>query len=165
MKEHPVIIYTDGGCDNRAQARDGAWAFLALWRDREVEHYGFHEPTSSNQMELAGIIAALEFIKPTKHPVLLHVDSAYAMHCLTVWHHSWRRNNWISSTGTPVKNRELIERGLAAIEKHGGSQAVKFVKVKGHQIASTDHARRNNRVDELATLARKTKASTLEFKL
>lgn len=80
-----------------------------------------------NQMELEAINKALDF--PKMDDVVIYSDSMYSISCLTLWRHTWKRNNWISPLGEPIKNRELIESISAKIDS---KKSVKFVKIKAH---------------------------------
>ena len=60
------------------------------------------------------------------------------------WMDSWLKNNWKTSTKKPVKNVELWQRLLKAMEPH----QVTYSWVKGH-----DGHPENERCDKLATTA------------
>ena len=45
----------------------------------------------------------------------------------------WIRNNFRSSTGQPVKNKDMIVHLLALLNKRGKNNGVKFVHVKAHR--------------------------------
>ena len=69
-----------------------------------------------------------------------YVTDAFNAH----WVDNWVRNNWKTSTKQPVKNKELWERLLSAMQPH----QVTFEWVKGHN----GHPE-NERCDMLATAA------------
>ena len=95
-------------------------------------------------MELMAAIIGLEALrKPCR--VDLYSDSKYLTDAFNQkWIDSWQKNNWKTSSGSAVKNRELWERLLRAMEPH----AVSFHWVKGH-----DGHPENERCDQLATSA------------
>lgn len=105
-----VTIYTDGACD---KARNGGWAFVA---DRDgifnIGHGG-GETVTSNQMELAAAIHALEWCTNLKGflnhtPVIvIHTDSQYLQKGITEWVTVWKLNGWKTKTGQPVQNKYL----------------------------------------------------------
>jgi hypothetical protein len=68
---------------------------------------------------------------------------------LNHWAAKWRRNNWKTSEGTSVKNREVIEYTVTLLElRRVSGQEVTIEHVKGH---SGD--RGNDGADALATAA------------
>ena len=95
-------------------------------------------------MELLGVIVALECLRV---PCLVDVysDSKYVVSAFNEnWIGSWQRNGWKTASKQPVKNRELWERLLNAMEPH----TVTYHWVKGH----AGHPE-NERCDALATAA------------
>lgn len=87
--------------------------------------------------------------------MLVYTDSQYAIKCVTVWHHSWRRNNWLTSVGRPVENRDLVERvtdRMAARERAGAG--TRFEWVKGHTGLDDGNARADQLAVEGARMAR-----------
>lgn len=73
---------------------------------------GKSEPQTSNRAELRAVIEAL------RHRVWAYegcdrldvaTDSSYAVEGCTQWVNRWQRNGWQTSTGRPVKNRDLWE--------------------------------------------------------
>jgi ribonuclease HI len=56
-------------------------------------------------------------------------DSSYLTNCFREkWYEKWLRNNWITSSKTPVENKDLWEQLLPYLEKH----TIEFYRVKGH---------------------------------
>lgn len=65
--------------------------------------------------------------------MLIHTDSNYSIKCLTEWFHNWEKNNWRSSSGKPVENRDLVEPILARIREREMCRAkTDFKWIKGH---------------------------------
>lgn len=94
---------------------------------------GLAGPRQTNQRaELTAVYRALD-IAPRHREVCIFTDSAYSINCVTVWHANWRKNNWKTSTGRPVENKDLIEDILHKIEERN-SLGVKtsFQWIKGH---------------------------------
>lgn len=80
------------------------------------------------------LTAVLDFLKATAHldpaaPVILILDSRYAIDCLTKWAANWKRNGWRNAKGEPVKNRTVIEPALQLL---AGRTGTAFQWVKGH---------------------------------
>ena len=92
---------------------------------------------------MAAIIGLEALRKPCR--VDLYSDSKYLTDAFNQkWIDSWQTKNWKTSSGSAVKNRELWERLLRAMEPH----SVSFRWVKGH-----DGHPENERCDQLATSA------------
>ena len=142
-----VIIYSDGS--SRGNPGPGGYGtrieYTAPDGQLHVREFseGFKE-TTNNKMELLGVITGLEALtKPCNVTVI--TDSQYVCKAFTDnWIEGWIKKNWKNSKKEPVKNRELWERLLKAMEPH----KVTFTWVKGH----AGHPG-NERCDELATEA------------
>jgi ribonuclease HI len=74
--------------------------------------------------------------------VVVRTDSRYLIDALTKWVWGWRKRGWVTASGSPVANRELIEALVAAQDQ---LDAVRFEWVKGH---NGDEG--NERADDLA---------------
>ena len=95
-------------------------------------------------MELMGVIAGLEALRRPCE-VEVHSDSQYVVNAFNKhWVDGWRRRGWKNAKKEPVKNPDLWQRLLAAMEPH----SVSFVWVRGHNGAAL-----NERCDELAVAA------------
>lgn len=90
-------------------------------------------PRQTNQRaELTAVYRALE-IAPRHREICIFTDSAYSINCVTVWCMSWRKNNWRTSTGKPVENKDLIEDILRRIEERNRlGVKTSFQWIKGH---------------------------------
>ena len=137
-----VTIYTDGACSGNPGP--GGWAAVLIAGEHKKEISGGEKTTTNNIMELTAI---LEGLKALKEPceVDLYSDSAYSVNAFNQgWIWNWIKKGWKTSSGEPVKNREIWEELLQVTKTH----KVTFHKVKGH---STNEL--NNRCDELARQA------------
>lgn len=142
-----VCIYTDGS----ARGNPGPGGYGALLRCRlsdgtlhEKELSQGFECTTNNRMELLGAIVAFEALKRPCE-VTLYSDSQYLVNAFNLgWVDSWKERGWKNAKKEPVKNIDLWQRLLAAMEGH----RVSFVWVKGH----AGHPE-NERCDQLATEA------------
>lgn len=141
MKE--IEIWTDGACSPNPGA--GGWGAILKSGDVEKEISGALKDSTNNQMEMLAAIKALEQLrKPCK--VTLYSDSDYLCKGMSQnWVCKWENNNWETSSGTPVKNKDLWLRLQELNEKHD----IAWQWVKGH--SDDDY---NNRCDELAVAAR-----------
>ena len=134
-----VEIFTDGAC--KGNPGPGGWgAILRAANGSERELSGGETPTTNNRMELKAAIEALNALsKPCR--VELHTDSNYVKDGITKWIHGWRRNGWRTADKKPVKNAELWQALLEAVEPH----QIEWHWVKGHN----GHPE-NERADALA---------------
>jgi len=135
-----AVIYTDGACSGNPGP--GGWGAVLRSGDAELELHGGELATTNNKMELMAVISALETLKwPVE--VELYTDSKYVLDGITKWLPGWQRNGWKTAAKQPVKNVELWQRLVKAMEPH----KVSWHWVKGHAgIAG------NERADELARL-------------
>lgn len=138
-----LFAYTDGACSGNPGP--GGWGVLMIARDngvvvKERELQGGEPLTTNNRMELLAAISALEALtRPSD--VTIVTDSAYVKNGVTEWIHAWKRKNWRTAGGSPVKNVELWQRLEAAALPH----KVTWRWIKGH----AGHAE-NERADALA---------------
>ena len=143
-----VTIFTDGAARGNPDG-PGGYGTILQYVDpagtlHEREFSAGYKKTTNNRMELMAAIIGLEALrKPCR--VDLYADSKYLTDAFNrKWIDSWQKKNWKTSSGSAVKNRELWERLLRAMEPH----SVSFHWVKGH-----DGHPENERCDQLATSA------------
>jgi ribonuclease HI len=135
-----VVIYTDGACSGNPGP--GGWGVVLRYGKTVRELHGGDPLTTNNRMELTAVIAALQALtRPV--PVLLYTDSRYVLDGITKWIPGWERNGWMTAARKPVKNVDLWQQLVAAMEPH----KVSWQWVKGH---AGDPG--NERADELARL-------------
>jgi ribonuclease HI len=111
-----LFAYTDGACSGNPGP--GGWGVLMLAREngvvvKERTLQGGEALTTNNRMELLAAISALEALtRPTELTIV--TDSAYVKNGITEWIAAWKRKNWRTAGGSPVKNVELWQRLEAA---------------------------------------------------
>lgn len=146
MNDKPIrdlFAYTDGACSGNPGP--GGWGVLLLAREggaviKERMLQGGETHTTNNRMELLAAISALEALsKPSDLTIV--TDSAYVKNGVTEWIHAWKRKNWRTAGGAPVKNVDLWQRLDLAQDRH----RVTWTWIKGH----AGHAE-NERADALA---------------
>lgn len=124
-------IYTDGACSGNPGP--GGYAIIGLddaethlvYKDAQYE-----DNTTNNIQELKALIHT--FAIATARPddtYYIFSDSAYAINVFTLWAPSWKRNGWTKSDNKPIKNLELIQKGLSLYENLTNCH---IVKVAGH---------------------------------
>jgi ribonuclease HI len=151
MTELPkVSIATDGAC--KGNPGPGGWGALIRMGAREKELSGGEKLTTNNRMELLAAIRALEALnRPCQ--VTLTTDSVYVRDGITKWIHGWRRNGWRTADKKPVKNADLWQELLTAVEPH----RVDWKWVKGHS-GDPDNDRVDTLASDAALIAAKTRA-------
>ena len=150
-----VIVYTDGS--SRGNPGPGGYGAVlrcttAAGELHERELSAGYARTTNNRMELMGAIAALEALKRPCE-VEVHSDSQYVVNAFNQhWVDGWQRRGWKNAKKEPVKNPDLWQRLLRAMEPH----QVSWVWVRGHNGAEL-----NERCDELAVAAATAPKETL----
>jgi len=141
-------LWTDGACSGNPGP--GGWAAILVARApdgsiaKQVERCGGDPATTNNRMELQAVIEGLRALQRPSE-VTVHIDSSYVMDAIVKrWYAGWQARGWKTSAKQPVKNRELWEALLAALEPH----VVSWKKVRGHAGVEL-----NERCDELAVAA------------
>lgn len=140
MTETKIVeIATDGAC--KGNPGPGGWGALIRHGDKEKEISGGEPDTTNNRMELRAAIEALNTLKrPCK--VKLSIDSKYVKDGITQWIFGWQKNGWRTAARKPVKNADLWQDLLKAVEPH----QIEWRWVKGH-AGDAD----NERADLLAS--------------
>lgn len=95
--------------------------------EHETQLYGGERHTTNNRMELMAAIVTLETIT-VAHPIELWTDSQYVRNGITSWIHGWKRRNWRTAAGEPVKNEDLWRR----LDSAASQYRVDWRWVKGH---------------------------------
>lgn len=141
-----VEVFSDGS--SRGNPGIGGYGTIVkFYKDDKLikveEFAGKFDLTTNNRMELEGVIVGLSQITIPIDNVTVTTDSSYVVNAFNKgWIYNWLNNNWKTSGGKDVKNKDLWERLLLVKKPH----KVNFVWVKGH----ADHPE-NNRCDLLAT--------------
>ena len=129
-----VHMYTDGSFSD---GKGGYGIVIADLNGVTREFSGRIRGECTNQVaELYAVYIGLSLLK-SKLPVVIYTDSQYVIGCLSKWIKVWMKNNWRTSEGKPVANRELIEKCYSFVKENN----ITFVHVYGH---------RGNKYNELA---------------
>lgn len=135
-----MIVYTDGSV---TKAGVGGWAYVIP--ELSVEMSGMVEEATNNTMELQAVIEVL--LAYPAEDITIISDSQYVVLGASSWVEGWRRNNWMTLEGKPVKNPEHWQ-ALVRAERGDGQRTVLYKWVKGHAFNEG-----NERADELAQAA------------
>lgn len=143
-----VAIYTDGAARGNPDGPGGYGTILVYVDSKGLTHEkelsaGFKK-TTNNRMELLAAIIGLEALtKPCE--VVIYSDSQYLVKAFNEhWIEGWIKKGWKRGKNEPVKNVDLWQRLLKAMEIH----KVSYQWVRGHN----GHPM-NERCDVLATTA------------
>ncbi|MDO4323835.1 MAG: ribonuclease HI [Lachnospiraceae bacterium] len=143
-----VKIFTDGAARGNPEGPGGYGTILQYVDSKgelhEREYSQGYRKTTNNRMELMAAIVGLEALnRPCE--VELYSDSKYLTDAFNQkWIDGWIRKGWKRGKNEPVKNVDLWQRLLAAVQPH----SIRFIWVKGH-----DGHPENERCDRLATSA------------
>lgn len=131
ITEGVPVVYTDGSCMSNGMRRCKA-GFGVFWGDNHPDNLSEplnHGPPTNNRAELFAVIRALQQAEKKGYKrLVVRTDSNLLIQSMNVWIHSWHRNNWKTSAGTDVKNKDLlVELDLLLKKVH-----VCFDHVRGH---------------------------------
>ena len=126
----PLVAATDGSC--LRNPGPGGWCWFV---SEECWAAGAEAATTNNRMELMSVAMLLEAV-PSGSPVHIQADSTYVIDALTKWRHGWKRRGWKTSSGEPVKNRDLIEHLDVLMDEY----APTFEWVRGHAGHASNEA-------------------------
>src|SRR6201992_3504390 len=113
MTDAPAVIYTDGACSGNPGP--GGWGAVLSYGATVRELHGGERATTNTRMEHLATTSALEPL-PRPVPVQLYTDSKYVLDGITKWLPGWERNGWKTAAKKPVKNVDLWQRLVAAME-------------------------------------------------
>lgn len=143
-----VKLFTDGAARGNPDGPGGYGAVLQYTDGKgtvhEREYSAGYKKTTNNRMELMAVIVGLEALTKACDVEIIsdskYVTDAFNQH----WVEGWIKKGWKRGKNEPVKNIDLWQRLLKAMEPHQTT----FTWVKGH----AGHPE-NERCDELATSA------------
>ena len=122
-----VEIFSDGAC--RGNPGPGGWGVLLRYNSHEKKLYGGEVHTTNNRMELTAVIKALNALKKGCR-VSLTTDSQYVHKGVTKWLHNWQNNGWKNSAKKEIKNLDLWQELIEAMQRH--KHQIQWYWIKGH---------------------------------
>ncbi len=134
-----VEIFSDGSCVGNPGP--GGWGSIIRIGGKETEISGGKKHTTNNEMELTGLIEALNMLKEPSE-VVATTDSQYVVKGMTEWIGGWIRNGWKTASKQPVKNKQHWEE----LDRLSKIHKIKWAWIRGH-----NGHRENERCDILAT--------------
>ncbi|GAA3368028.1 ribonuclease H [Streptomyces sannanensis] len=123
-----IIAACDGASKGNPGPAGWAWVIADAQGNPERWEAGPLGRATNNVAELTALERLLEAV-PAGTAVEVRMDSQYAMKAVTQWLPGWKRNGWKTSGGSPVANRELVER----IDVLLAGREVEFRYVPAHQ--------------------------------
>ena len=147
--QYPIEVYSDGSSIGNP-GPSGAAYIIRYYEEingdfilREIEKVKGFRLSTNNRMEIISATDALEEIRAMiaaetiKGAITINLfsDSKYFCDAINLrWVDKWEENNWVTSTQTPVKNRDLWEYTIKTIEalKQFGCQ-ININHIPGHK--------------------------------
>lgn len=136
-----IVIAIDGACrrNGKPDCISGGGVFIMHYDDNleltKTDTMGSFETESTNQRgEMIGLLTAIRYINDAGDAAQIITDSEYLFNTMTKgWYSNWAHKGWVTSSGSPVKNKDLWEK-IAA--EYNASMAagldINFYHVKGH---------------------------------
>jgi ribonuclease HI len=152
-----VQVYTDGGCTHNGK-KDARASYAYYFPDHpslsHADRVPDDHPQTNNRGELLAIQScvnkAAESFDASDVDLYIYTDSEYSKNCLTKWIPGWIRNNWKTTSGTVVLNRDLIE---AVAGKLVEFKSYCIIHVKAHTGGDDEFSKNNHIVDRMAAEA------------
>jgi ribonuclease HI len=149
-----ITAFTDGS--SLGNPGPGGWgAIVNDGKGSILELGGRENRTTNNRMELEAVRAVLAHVGTTPRPVEIRTDSSYVANGITKWIAGWKRNGWMTSTKSPVANRDLWE-AIDSLVTARAKGTTTFVPVKAHVGIPG-----NERADSIAVAFAENKKPTL----
>lgn len=145
--EH-VVVYTDGACSkNGSKHAQASWAvWIPSKPDWSASGRVDGDVQTNNRGELTAILESFKALRANlgtgcnQLDVTIFTDSEYSKNCITKWVPGWIRKGWVTSSGTAVLNRDLIE-AILAIQLQFNS--ITYEYVRAHTGGSDEHSAHN----------------------
>jgi ribonuclease HI len=146
--ENEIYIFTDGSSRKSKELyNSGIGVYLGYKCTNIKEQYS---NKTNNQCELQALDYAFKLIiryyrelAEIGKIIKIVSDSEYSIKACSVWLNQWKNNNWILSSGEPVKNKDLIESIDASMTRIKVINSklddvhkikVKLIHVNSHQV-------------------------------
>lgn len=135
-------IAIDGACrrNGKPDCISAGGVFIQHYKDGNcisTNTLSSYEMQSTNQRgEMHALIQALDYVYTHNDNAQIITDSEYLFNTMTKdWLINWVNKDWVTSTGEPIKNRDLWEEVHAAHYRCiGAGLSVIFYHIKGHVV-------------------------------
>ncbi|AAC59310.1 pol polyprotein, partial [Walleye epidermal hyperplasia virus 1] len=146
LEKPELILFTDGSYSKG----EGGCAVVQYAPEKDTfltvaACTGF---TSAQTAELAAITLACQYAEDKS--VNIYTDSRYAFGVLHDFGHLWQHRGFVTSAGTPIKNHEMIQKLLEAVQL---PSKISLMKCPAHTKGVTLEIRGNAAADEAAKKA------------
>ena len=142
LQSSDIIVYTDGSAINNGKKNcyGGIGVFFG---DNDLRNISERLPdgkASNNVAELTACLRAIEIIVNDNYnnsKIIICTDSEYMINCITVWCHSWQKNNWqrnVKGKNKPIKNLEIIRKIKSYVDKY----KIIFKHIRSHKTPPKD---------------------------
>ena len=154
--EDEIYIFTDGSAKRNGQQSQNATnpAGLGVYLGAAVVNVKeLYQGRTNNQCELGALDYAFKLIiryhrelAEMGKVIKIVSDSEYSIKAVSLWLAAWKKNGWRTSSGEPVKNKELIESIDASMQRikvintgldEPRKIRVKLIHVNSHQLPDT----------------------------
>jgi len=154
-----IFIFTDGSSKRSQNAGVGAGvgagvSGLGVYLGSQcINIKEIYQGKTNNQCELGALDYTFKLIiryhrelSDIGKTVKIVSDSEYSIKAVSLWLSAWKKNGWRTSSGEPVKNKELIESIDASMQRIKVINAtleddkkirVKLIHVNSHQVPDT----------------------------
>lgn len=150
--ETNIIVFTDGSSLNNAGSISfgGIGIHFPNGELDDISEPFLLKPITNQRTELYAIYIAIKEITNNLNfdTITIYTDSEYSIKSLTTWINTWKNNNWKSSTGKPVKNKDIIEPINELMDKY--PKKIKFKHVRSHTGKQDFESINNDKADKLA---------------
>ncbi|KAL4158810.1 Ribonuclease H1 [Phytophthora ramorum] len=127
-----LVVFCGGSVFNNGEYNSVA-AFATIFphrRDWDVTKEVVGHFVTSNRVQYLEAIKTANLEDPSERNMLMvFTDSELLVNSVNRWAINWVYDRWITSTGTPVKNRDLLQ---LLLEARGNTRAVHVEHVKAH---------------------------------
>jgi ribonuclease HI len=140
-----IYLFTDGSSKKGGDSGLGVYLGVQCMNIKEI-----YNGKTNNQCELGALDYAFKLIiryyrelSEMGKIVKIVSDSEYSIKSVSIWLSAWKKNGWKTSSGEPVKNREIIESIDSSMNRikvinTGLDDArkirVKLIHVNSHQL-------------------------------
>jgi len=159
LNTNKLYIYTDGSVkgNGKKNATGGYGVFFSdinipyISKIMDNKQQQITTPLAEMNAIIDGLKAVLSYNSTIngaefKPNIELYTDSEYCYNCLTKWHKTWAKNNWIKSDKSEVKNKDEIIVALDLIDKTGA----KLIHINSHTGKKDLHSIGNDIADLLS---------------
>jgi ribonuclease HI len=148
----PLIVYTDGSfMSNLLIGGMGLYYPNNEMTSLSIKYVNETHVPTCQRCELMAVKYALIIHNAWFNDKEMHIytDSKYTIDSLTLYGHRWQNNGWITASGKPVKNQDLLKPMVSYINMLP-AQKIKLNYVPSHSNQLDTHSVNNRIADAYA---------------